>query len=233
MKNKLLSAIGFIERDRRVAVLNLSLVGVFLFLASLNFFDRYLAWTVAATVIFCLLSLRRLRPCLADVAPLLFVLSISIHGLATSGHFTLQPFVYFFCYFIGANLLRVLREGDRDRKRRFDQSIILVFFGVFALGMALRMALNMWVSGEIDPSLRDAIDIWTGLPITATLQSALAVFSIGFSIAIILSDAPILTKPLAIALCALVNFYNLQLSGRSPLLITLVVFFAAYLFSIL
>lgn len=229
MKNKLLSAIGFIERDRRVAVMNLTLVGAFLFLASLNFLDRYLVWTVAAAVLFCLLSLRNLRLSPLDLAPLLFVLSISIHGGVTSSRFPLQPFVYLFCYLIGANLPRVLHDGDRDRKRRADARAIVAFFGVFALGMALRMALNMWVSKDID-AFRVSIDIWTGLPITATLQSALAIFSIGFSAAILFSDAPILIKPLAVALCALVNFYNLQLGGRSPLLITLLVFPAAYLF---
>lgn len=229
MKDKLFSTLDFIERDRRVSIAKISAVTLFLLLASMNFMDMYLLWIFGATGIFVLLSGRKPRISRWDLPIILFSLSILLYGVIANRHLSLQPLGFLFAYLIGTNILSTLPPKEGKSSRRRDAYLALMLISAFAIGMAIHIALNMHITGEITWERR-SLDFWTGEYITATMQASFCILGIATSIAIFFSDAPLWLKPLALALCAILNVYNFRLGGRAVILITVIAAAAAAIF---
>jgi hypothetical protein len=96
-----------------------------------------------------------------------------------------------------------------------------VFISAIAAGPLIHYLLN-WIKNG-NASERNTIDVWTNSVMSATGQASLACLPLALAIACLLCKSPKLLKIIYVIVVILVLGYNLVLSGRTLILLTLIV----------
>lgn len=208
--------------------LSQSVVLVFMFLASMNFFSKYFYLVFIAVLIqFCFngCKLRIDKTTLVllcfSVAYVVFFLNTRINLLDS-----IRLFAYPMCYLIGLNFFN--RNDMKVTNATTTQNKTIVAITLVALGAFFHYVLNWIINwGSI---YRNNIDIWSGQILNATGQSALAVIAIAVFVANLFASKMKSTKIFSIIGILTIFNYNLILAGRSLVVITIVAFFVACIF---
>ena len=200
---------------------------MFLGLAAMNLITRYYYCIYIALIFFCLKPLRRFR---FDTVPviMLFLVSASwalFSDLTTISIFgVIKPFTYLLCYVIGASMI----EDDDDYGK--DETPLKLFYitvATVSAGSMVHYLLN-WII-NIGAQDRNTIDIWTNEVMAATGQAALACLPLGLAVACLFVKTDKKIKIASIVTVVLVLGYNLILSGRTLILMCLILLAVGFL----
>ena len=208
--------------QRKKGITPLMCIVLFLvFLASMNVISRYYVFMFIAFGLFFLKPQRKLY---LDMVPisLLFVLGISWVLFSPNSTISIfgvvKPFTYLLCYIMGCAMIRddTGYSSDNTPYNLFYKTVLAIALGSFAHYIA------NWISnaGTLE---RNTIDIWTGEPMAATGQAALACIPLALAIACIFCKNKIFIKIASILTVVLVLTYNLVLSGRTLLILFLAI----------
>ncbi len=210
---------------RGIPVLHIILL--FLCLASMNMIDRYFYFLFIALGFFCI---RKGSKFYFDPLSLftLLVLALSMvlfsPDTVISPTGLIKPFTYVFCSIMGMGLC----EGsttDKCGERDYKGFYLLVTF--IAAGLLIHYALNWYINFD-SYEFRDTIDIWSGESLAATGQAAIGCIPLALAIACIFSTCRKLFKVFAWITIVIVLGYNLILSGRTLLLMALILALLAF-----
>ena len=159
---------------------------------------------------------------------MLFAFSISYIIFMPSATSTfaamLKPFTYPFCYCIGRNIFSSSTTDPIHLQKQTKIGIIAVSMGAF-VHYLLNFAINF------DATERNNIDFWSKSIRSATGQASLAVMAVAVFVAILFSKSSKMTKLGSIVGLTLTLMYNLILSGRTLLLLTLICFVVTFLYA--
>lgn len=199
-------------------------------LAAMNVIGRYYYFTYIALIFFCLKPNRKFK---VDIVPviLLFLVGLSwvLFSPATSLSIfgLIKPFTYVLCYIIGASML------DDDDDYGSNEAPLKLFYKLIVFvsaGSFCHYLINWFTNfGSRD---RNTIDIWTKLPMGATGQAALACLPLGLAIACLFFKSNAKIKIASIATIILVLGYNLILSGRTLIIMCLILIAFGFLHSL-
>ena len=210
------------NRHRLMQMLTL----VLLFFSSMNFASKYFYFLFFAFGICLLLKFRHFY---FDVNVLwLILLSIFyMFYVVDTGIITMvKQFAYPLCFAIGFNLFNCPSdpEGRALFEKRAGWTMTVIALGAFA-----HFLLNMLTNIGADD--RNTIDIWSGEPMAATGQTALAIMAVAVFIAILFTKTKLIAKLLSLAGLLLVMGYNLVLAGRTLLVMIAILLVVAYLYA--
>ena len=200
---------------------------LFLGLAAMNLIGRYYYFTYIALIFFCLKPNRKFK---VDIVPviLLFLVGLSwvLFSPATSLSIfgLIKPFTYVLCYIIGASML----DDDDDYGK--DETPLKLFYitvATVSAGSMVHYLLN-WII-NIGAQDRNTIDIWTNEVMAATGQAALACLPLGLAVACLFVKTDKKIKIASIVTVVLVLGYNLILSGRTLIIMCLILFAVGFL----
>lgn len=197
-----------------------------LFLATLNFINRYYYFVFIAFGLFCVSRSGQLRMYIpAGISLLVLALSwiIFAPGLTASVFNMVKPFTYVLCYIMGYTMSDTDSQNDKTEYNRFYVVICTVAAGSF-----LHYLLN-WVANINTYDSRNVADIWTGTVIAATGQAAMACLPLALALAGIFSKSSQKIKIVSFGILAIVVGYNLILSGRTLFVLIIVVAAVAFL----
>lgn len=201
-------------------------------LATMNVINRYYVFMYIALGLFVLLKPR--RKFYLDILPILLLFVLAISWVIFSPDSTIsifgvvKPFTYVLCYIMGSSLIKDDNEYSLDSTpyKLFYKTVFVV-----ALGSFIHYLLN-WISNFGSLS-RNTTDIWSGEAMAATGQASLACLSLALAIACLFSKNKVSIKIVSIITIVLVLVYNLVLSGRTLLLLTLVILAIAFLHKVI
>lgn len=200
---------------------------MFIFLASMNLFNWFYYLIFVALAIYIIAPGHRLRfGGISSVALLVLALSWMLFSpMSKESVFSLvKPYVYFFCYMIGASMLKNSSDGFEVEK---SDSLFASMTTACASGAFVHYLLN-WVKNR-NSSERNTIDFWTNTNVSATGQAALACFALAIAVAVLFSKNSKGKKLVAAITIVLILLYNLILSGRTLILLLLMTCVAAFL----
>lgn len=208
--------------QRKKGITPLMYIVLFLvFLASMNVINRYYVFMFIAFGVFFLKPKRKIY---LDTIPILLLLVLGLSWVLFSPDSTIsilgvvKPFTYLLCYIMGCAMIRddTGYSSDHTPYNLFYKTVLAVALGAFAHYIA------NWITnaGTLE---RNTIDIWTGEPMAATGQAALACIPLTLAIACIFCKNKTFIKIAAIVTVVVVLMYNLVLSGRTLLLLLLAI----------
>lgn len=199
----------------------------FVCLASMNLINRYFYCLFIALGFFCLRKGSKVYfDPLSFFALLVLALSMILFSPNTvvSPTGLLKPFTYVFCFIMGMGLFE---GGTFDERGESGYRGFYLLVTVIALGLLIHYALNWYINFDSYES-RNTIDVWTGEVLAATGQAAIACIPLALAIACISSECRRLFKVFAWITIGIVLGYNLILSGRTLLLMTLLLALLAF-----
>jgi len=203
------------------------LIMMCLFCATLNVFNRYFILMYAAAAAFLLYSNRIVANgsvlLLVIYAIFLFTLGPEFRGSILS---MLKPFVFPMSFIIGYGLFSKESAATSGGKK-FNSAIVLLI--VLAAGGFVHYLLNWSINLEVTD--RQTIDIWSGEVLMPTNQAAMACLALGVSVGALLSRPKLRYWLLAAAALLAILGYNMILSGRTLILMTLILLLIAVLYS--
>ncbi len=191
-----------------------------IFLAGVNLFNKYFYLCFAAVFIFVCFK----KKLIIDV-DFLFLLLLAIAWLLFSPDsdslsltFILKPVVYPLMYLIGRNVLlekdSIIDLSDAEKK-------IKTMSCIAAGGLYCHYLLNYLSSAQTDS--RNTIDFWTGTPLSATCQAAMACLMVAVAIAVLYTTPRMSQRIGALIVILSIFMYNLVLSGRTLIFIAVFV----------
>ena len=194
------------------------IVLVFLFLAAMNFINKYAYCVFIAFAAFLIFRGNHIRVSNKIVIFILFSLSLLIFWPLGNSSITamLRTFAFPLCFSVGYNL----PSKNTDLKSREQAFKILAV--ILALGTWIHMMLNFSINFENEEEIRNTTDFWVDMEISATGQATLACLTIAVAVAILFSENKIWQKVLAIVTTVLAFYYNLILAGRSMFILLLI-----------
>lgn len=188
----------------------------FIFLFAMNFVNRYFYCAFIAFAIFICFTKR-----ITYGVPIAILFGISLSLIFFSSDTTskitiiIKPFVYPLCFIMGSSFFnndKSVFDANRENK-------ISIAIYVIAIGLLIHFFLNFIIN--IGSEDRNTIDFWVRGVMSATGQSALACIPIAVSCAWLVSNTTKKKKILATFILVFILLYNLILSGRTIILITL------------
>ena len=202
----------------RIATLSL------IFLAALNFIDRYFYCVYLAFFVMLVTPKRRLRFSYSSIFLLGLAISMLIFDPDSRNGITsmLKPFIFFIAYTMGLSFLG--QENSLEEDYTFTRNIIYAVAGGAFVHFALNLVIN-W--GSLS---RNTIDFWTQSVLGATGQACLACICVGIIAAFLFSNVTRKQKLLALGLLAVILVYNLVLAGRTLLSLMIIMCVVAFLY---
>ena len=200
---------------------------MFFAFATMNLVNRYNYFVYIALIFFCLKPMRRFK---LDAAPiiLLFILGLSwmLFSTFTTGSIfgLIKPFTYLLCYMIGASMMN---DDDDYGKDKMPLKLFYIMVTAVSAGSMVHYLLN-WII-NVGSQDRNTMDIWTKAVMAATGQAALACLPLGLAVACLFIETNKKIKIASIITIILVLGYNLILSGRTLILMFLILLAAGFL----
>lgn len=202
----------------------------FIALSAMNVMNGYYYLLLFAFAVFCVTPNRKLHMDIVSVLSLvvlgtfIFVLSPDSTSSISS---VLKPFIYVFCYIMGASLMKN-REDSINEMDSYKGFYWLI--GALAIGALGHYFLN-WVSNiGVEDITRNTVDFWTKQTLGATGQSALACMGLALAIACLFCDSGKKAKVGAWIAIIVVLAYNFILAGRTLLVMMLSLILVAFLY---
>lgn len=200
-----------------------------LFLASMNFLSNSFYYIYIAFVVLLMMKYRRIRFDGLFIIVLLFSCSYILFTLSvqTSILNIFRYLSYPMCYLIGYNLLT---KQPRPILKKYKEELqIYTSIIVVGMGSFVHFVLNYIINfNSID---RNTIDVWSGKIMSATGQAALATIAIGIFIALFFIDKRKNVRVIAILSLAIIFLYNLVLAGRTLVILSVIIFVIAFVFT--
>ncbi|MBR6604050.1 MAG: hypothetical protein IKK94_08555 [Clostridia bacterium] len=135
----------------------------------------------------------------------------------------IKTLTYLLCYVVGNSMI----EDDLDyAENNTPYSLFYWTVMAIALGAFVHYLLN-WIS-NLSYGSRNTVDIWSGSEMAATGQAAMACIPLGLAIACLFFKNSIKIKLAAIITVILVLGYNLVLSGRTLIIMFLIITAVAF-----
>lgn len=204
-----------------------ALIMMCLFCTTLNIFNRYFIFLFMAVVVFCLYTQRIVAN---HSVLLLMIYAVSLLLMAptfnTSVFALLKPFLVPFSFIIGYGIF-AKEYVSASNEKKFNSAITLLV--VLAAGGLVHYLLN-W-SINLDVTDRQTKDFWSGEVLMPTNQAAMACLALGVSMATLLSRPKLRYWLMAAAALLAILGYNMILSGRTLILMTLIALLVAVLYS--
>lgn len=204
------------------------IVLVLLFLTAMNFQAKFFYFIFATTLV----AVFTYKNASADRMLFLYFILGAIMAVynANNGILVMLRFMaYPAAYYIGISMSRKDGNcGERTYNEHLQGRICNALFAI-SLGSFSHYILNYFTN--FDNTLnRNTNDIWTSEMLSATGQSSLACLMIGFAVAMILTHRK--ARELVIGMIFIVGVlsYNLILSGRTIIVILLIVFAVGFLY---
>lgn len=199
------------KQNNKLFSLSELIVLFFLFLAALNFLNRFAVCVFIAFAVFLAFCGNYIKVSNEIVLLLLFSLTLLIfwgqgHSSITA---MLRTFTYPMCFLIGYNFPN--KNTDLLSRERTFKTISVIL----ALGTWLHLMLNFVINFENEEETRNTVDFWIGSELAATGQATLACLMIAVAVATLFSKNKVWVKILAAVALVLAFYYNLILAGRS------------------
>ena len=198
---------------------------VLLFLMSMNFRNKVF---YCAVLVFALVFIMRFKGYdmpFAAVSSIVLMVSILLFSSNGEGNITffLQPIAYPMCVLTGYNIA----EGESEKQTKRNVLIIVL---VLSAGAYIHYMLNMFSNlGKIVD--RNTIDFWTKSVLSATGQALMAFMMIGVAVSVLFTIKKLAYKMLAAGILISILYYNLILSGRTIIVLTVLLIPVNLLFS--
>lgn len=201
-----------------------SLILLFVFLATLNTVNRYYYFIFVAFGLFLLCNNRKIVFNMSLLA--LFLLSVSMIVFSSSYSYSvlgiLKPFTYMMCYILGYGLYDYENTDNNGKKSFYLLSVVV------ALGPLVHYLLN-WIINLSNYDTRNTIDFWTNSVLSATGQASLACIPLALVVSCVFMKTSRKIKIISIVTILAILGYNLILSGRTLLVLLLVVGVVAFI----
>lgn len=196
----------------------------FILFASMNVINSYYYFIFIAFALFVVLN-KKYRFDGSFAILLLFALFWIFFAQLVAGSILdlIKPFVYALCYLMGMSFLS---KNKMKSKHKFGH--FYVFISVISAGPFIHYLLN-WIKNG-NASERNTIDVWTNSVMSATGQASLACLPLALAIACLLCKSPKQLKFISVAVIVLILGYNLVLSSRTLILLTLIIFSVGLLY---
>ena len=201
----------------------------FMFLAALNFVNRFYICVYAAAILFVLTPNRKLRLNYSVLALLMLGVSTLLFDPTAQDAILdmVKPFTFALCFVLGAGLFRNKPDAavDLQKEEKRVSSVVYVMAG----GTFLHFLLNMFRNwSETQRSVLS--DFWTRKEMSATGQAAMATLAVAVACSFLFGKVSRKKKAIAIVIVALVVAYNLVLAGRTLFALLLIALVVAGLF---
>ena len=196
--------------------------------ATMNMIGRHYLFIYAALLLFFLLLKGSIYPDFSLL--LLFILAFSLAIFSPDSYQVsifnvVKPFVYPIAYMIGYGLCK---KQEKRTNSLLTEHFVLKVMIFLAVGALVHYILN-WIYAPVSTDTRNTLDFWTGTALAATNQAAMACMALGIAIGCLISEAKWFYKIVATAIMIAILAYNLVLSGRSLLMMTILVLALALL----
>lgn len=200
-----------------------------MFLAALNFVNRFYFCVYGATALFAFTRGRKLRTNYSTFW--LAVLSLAMLMFNPDSQDTvldmIKPFTFLLCFILGSSLYQhdqALPRPLHEEEKRFSYIVYMMAGGSF-----LHFLMNM-VTNWNETQRAVLSDFWTKSEMSATAQAALALPATAAACAFLFAKTGKLKKIIGIAVLALIVTYNLILAGRTLFVMLLITIGVALLY---
>ena len=198
-----------------------------LFLMSMNFFNEFPTLILIAFILILLKKHLQFTIKLDIIYFIIFSVSLILFRSQHSASVVeiVKTLIYPICYIIGYNLI-----SDFDSlKSQVHTFKTLVW--ILGLGAWFHFLFNFLINRNSSVG-RNAIDIWTGLPLSATGQVALCTIILGVAIVQLICSNTFKGRIAPIIILGVTFLYNLILAGRSILLMAAIVLIVVLIYHI-
>ncbi len=202
-----------------------------LFLAAMNFQAKFFYFVFASLLLLFILQ-RKLMVVTDSLVYLLLGVFMAIYNYPEGALSMIRCMAWVAFYWVGYNLVvtRIARHQTQlDYDPVFAEKNGYALLVVISFGSFTHYLLNFLSNygGVLD---RNTNDIWTGKPMAATGQAALACIMCGLAVALIFAPRKKRHRIVGIALLIVLLAYNLILACRSLLVIILVLLIIGMLY---
>lgn len=189
-----------------------------LFCATLNMMNAYYYFMYMAFAVYVLVHPRIVFDFTSGSLLLLAASLMCFSPVSTMSVLgALKPLTFPMSYMLGYGLLR---KRDRSYSLQEDQQFGIKLLVILGAGGFAHYLLN-WLTNQ-EALQRDTVDFWSRQELSATNQAAMACVLLGLAIVALFSGTKMKTKILAVAVIVLTLLYNLTLSGRTLLVMTVI-----------
>lgn len=205
----------------------MGLIMVCLFCANMNIFNGFYYFIFTAFFAQMLYS-RNIVFNRSVIWLAVYGLALAIFGNTFRGTLVsiIKPFTFVLAYILGYMVIYKNRRKEKEAATTFVTLMLILAGG--ALGHYI---LN-WVANMDTATRREVIDFWTKEVLAATNQAAMATLALAIAIGVMFStNVNLRNKVLAFAVLAMVLAYNLTLSGRTLILMALIVMAVAVIYN--
>lgn len=195
---------------------NWILYGLFA-LAAMNFKAKFFYFVFAAVIIHFLLH-KRIQIEKSAIWYVLFTIVYVAYASNIGLMDAIRKFAFIACYILGFNLLINASENEMDKQflqeQWLERCITALSIGSWA-HLMLNFSINQGSSGT-----RNTIDFWTGKPMAATGQTALAVLMLATGFVCVVLPMTKATRWFGIGAVSSIVIYNFTLGGRTILVLS-------------
>ncbi|MBQ9082616.1 MAG: hypothetical protein IJY28_03845 [Clostridia bacterium] len=211
-----------IEADK----LKRGLLYILLFLAAMNFAAKFFYFVFLAFLLLCLIQ-RRIKMDRGAWIYLLLGVLTALYNMNEGILSMIRCFAPFCFYLVGINLAAAADGGRLETQdigrsvQTCDRVLMVTAFGSFTHFIAnyiYNFGQNLW---------RNTNDIWTGAPMAATGQGALACLMVGLLTAMLFFPLKPWHRAAGAANAVLLVLYSMVLAVRTPLVMLLIMVFIA------
>ena len=201
-----------------------------MFLAALNFFNRFYICVFAAVLFFCMSPNKKLRLNSSVLMLLILAMSVLIFNPISQDAILdmIKPFSFMLCYVVGFSMFGT--KADEAYDLRKEETRVTSVFYVWAGGAMLHFLLNMFTNWD-SVKRSEMIDFWTKSEMAATGQATLACLTIAVAVAFLFTTVTKWKKIVAIAALVVIFYYNLILAGRTLFVFLIIAALAAITYS--
>ena len=209
----------------------LLLFAVSLFLASMDFFNKYFYFLYFCFAVLFILGVKSFHINFFVFALLGISFSYLIFNPNSAYSITgvLKQFVYPLSYLCGLNCLRLFDSGEtsHERTKSREKGFLFICYTI-AAGILVHVLLNLYNNQGLEGRLID--DFWGGAA-SATCNAALFCFGIGMIPALLLNKSGWFGKTFSIVCLISFTLFALILAGRTFFFLFLIVFILSVFFS--
>lgn len=205
-----------ITRENCVRIISL----LFLFLAGMNFQNRYCYLTLFAVGIFILFK----RKIIVDINTC-FLLMLAISWIVFSPDTSqmaisliVEPCLYPLAYLLGRNFFGKNNYNIQPYKEELLVRKVII---IISIAPYIHFLLNYFKN--IDYKGRNSIDFWTNTVLSATNQAVMGIMILAVAIALLVATNKIALRIISIVIITSILAYNLMLSGRTLIVMLVVV----------
>lgn len=200
------------------------LISVLLLGASMNFQAKFFYFAFGLLIVLCIFERKITYNSMALVYAAVGIL-MGLYGLSDGFMAVARRFAYVACYLVGYNVMFLKADYiyNTTDAVQCQEKRLRLFMAMFAIGSFSHLMLN-WINSAGLNLARNTPDIWSGETMSATGQTAIGCLMVGFSCGLILYPRKKIERLVGTMLALLLFGYNLILSGRTIIMMYILIF---------